>query len=112
MSTASGDEYLVVDSTSVRTEGAAVVSRKPPVAQWPYLLVCLIALGGLGLVGLGMLREGLLGLALSMAVAGIARLVLPTTTAGWLGTRSRGLDAMVFATLAVALGAVTLLLSA
>lgn len=112
MSTASGDEYLIADPANLiaAADPAVTPVEHTPTSQWPYLLVSLIAVGGLGLIAIGLLRQGLLGLTLAMAVAAGVRLMLPTTTAGWLGSRSRTIDAAVFAGLAAALGTVTLLL--
>jgi hypothetical protein len=112
MSTASGDEYLVADSTALqasRQVAAPAVEKSPP-AQWPYLVICLFASVGLILIALGSVSEGLTGLALAMGVASVVRLVLPSTTAGWLTSRSRVVDVGLFAALGLALGAVTYLL--
>lgn len=113
MSTASGDEYLVVDSSALLAAADVEVSQpvvaKAPVAQWPFLLVAVLAVGGLLLIGTGSLRHGLTGLVVAMGLATLLRLVLPTATAGWLTSRSRLVDAAGFALLAGALGGVTLL---
>ncbi len=112
MSTASGDEYLVADSASLPAARHVVAPavEKTPAAQWPYLVVSLVASVGLVLIALGSLREGLIGLALAMGVASVVRLVLPSTTAGWLTSRSRLVDVGLFAGLGLALVAVTYLL--
>jgi hypothetical protein len=89
---------------------AAPAVEKTPAAQWPYLVVSLVASVGMVLIALGSLREGLIGLALAMGLASGVRLVLPSTTAGWLTSRSRLVDAGLFAALGLALGAVTYLL--
>lgn len=112
MSTASGDEYLIAESATLiaAADAPATPVGASPTSQWPYLLVSVIAVAGLGLIAIGLLREGLLALTAALAVAAGVRLVLPSATAGWLSSRSRTIDAGVFAGLAAALGAVTLML--
>jgi Protein of unknown function (DUF3017) len=114
MSTASGDDYLVADPatllTAADTSAPLAGEAKAPTAQWPFLIVAAVAVFGLGLITTGSLQQGLAGLVAAMALAALLRLVLPTATAGWLGSRSRGADVAGFAVLAVALGTVTLLL--
>jgi hypothetical protein len=115
MSAAPGDDYLVADSAALL--GAAelpipevAVEPKAPVAQWPFLIVAIVAVGALVLIGTGSMLQGLAGLVVATGLAALLRLVLPTRTAGWLASRSRGLDVAGFVVLAVALGGVTLLL--
>ncbi len=115
MSAAPGDDYLVADSAALL--GAAelpisevAVEPREPVAQWPFLIVAIVALGALVLIGTGSMLQGLAGLVVATGLAALLRLVLPTRTAGWLASRSRGLDVAGFVVLAVALGGVTLLL--
>ncbi len=115
MSTASGDEYLVADSATLLSTaelpaGAIDITPREPTAQWPFLLVAIVSLGGLVLIGTGSLRQGLVGLVVGISLASLLRLVLPTRTAGWLVSRSRWFDAAGFALLAGALAGVTLLL--
>ena len=73
-------------------------------------VVAIVALGALVLIGTGSMLQGLAGLVVATGLAALLRLVLPTRTAGWLASRSRGLDVAGFVVLAVALGGVTLLL--
>jgi hypothetical protein len=115
MSAAPGDEYLVADSAALL--GAAelpvptvAVEPSEPPAQWPFLIVAIVAVGSLLLIAVGSLLQGLAGLVVATALAALLRLVLPTRTAGWLASRSRGLDVAGFVAIAVALGGVTLLL--
>jgi hypothetical protein len=115
MSAASGDEYLVADSATLLgaaeiPAGAISVTPQEPTAQWPFLLVAVVSLGGLVLIGTGSLLQGLVGLAVAICLASLLRLVLPARTAGWLVSRSRFFDAAGFAVLAGALAGVTLLL--
>ncbi len=113
MSAASGDEYLVADSATLLAVPESVpqsIVAKPPTAQWPFLLVAAVALGGLVLIGVGSLQQGLVGMVVAMALAALLRLMLPVTTAGWLTSRSRMVDVAGFALLAAGLGAVTLML--
>ena len=115
MSAAPGDEYFVADSAALLGAAelpvpAAAVEAKAPPAQWPFLLVALVGLGALVLIAAGSLLQGLAGLVVATGLAALLRLVLPTRTAGWLASRSRGLDVAGFAALAHALGGVTLLL--
>ena len=114
MSTASGDEYLVADpATLLGAADSAVavdVEAKAPAAQWPFLIVAVVALVGLGLIATGSLQQGLAGLVVAMALSALLRLALPWATAGWLVSRSRTVDVAGFAVLAAALGVVTLLL--
>ena len=86
------------------------VEPKAPVAQWPFLIVAILAIGGLVLIGTGSMLQGLAGLVVATGLAALLRLVLPTRTAGWLASRSRALDVTGFVVLALALGGVTLLL--
>jgi hypothetical protein len=115
MSAAPGDEYLVADSATLLGAAelpvpAVAIEPKEPTAQWPFLLVAIVAIGGLSLIGAGSLLQGLAGLVVATGLAALLRLVLPTRTAGWLASRSRGLDVAGFVVLALALGGVTLLL--
>lgn len=112
MSAASGDEYLVADSSALLAGpvAAPVPVAEPPAAQWPFLLVSVLGVAGMVLIAFGSVRTGLFGLAAALGLAGALRLVLPTTTAGWLASRPRMVDVCVFAILAGSLAAVTVLL--
>ena len=61
--------------------------RNPLLRNGQNLVICLFASVGLILIALGSVSEGLTGLALAMGVASVVRLVLPSTTAGWLTSR-------------------------
>ncbi|MFN8184313.1 MAG: DUF3017 domain-containing protein [Candidatus Nanopelagicales bacterium] len=114
MSAASGDEYLVADSAAVlgaaEIPAVAIAPAQEPPAQWPFLLVAVVTLGGLALIGTGSLLQGLVGLVVAISLAALLRLVLPARTAGWLVSRSRWFDVGGFALLAGGLAGVTLLL--
>ena len=115
MSAASGDEYLIADRATLLGSaeipvGAVEMPPPAPTAQWPFLLVAVVTLGGLALIGTGSLLQGLVGLVVAISLAGLLRLVLPARTAGWLVSRSRTLDVAGFAMLAGALAGVTVLL--
>ncbi len=106
MSTASGDDYLVVG------ESPAVVSiPETRTWQWPFLLVVGVGLLALGLIATGRLQQGVLVMAVAVGLAGLLRLVLPARTAGWLVSRSRTLDAALSFALAAALAATVYLLT-
>lgn len=111
MSTAPGDDYLLVDATALLGAADSAPARPTdPPAQWPFLLVGLVALVGLLFVAAGSLLQGLYGLVVAMSLAALLRLVLPTRTVGWLASRSRVFDAGGFAVLALGLAAATVLL--
>lgn len=105
MSTASSDEYLVGDAAI-----SASLDEKPPRLQWPFLIVAVLAMGGLALFALGSLNRGIAALVLSMGLAAALRLVLPSATAGWLASRSRSVDVLCFAGLAAGLAGTLMLL--
>lgn len=105
MSTASGDEYLVAPDLPAR-----VAIPEPRATQWPFLLVIVVGVVGLGLIALGQLQQGVVGLAVAVGLAALLRLVLPERTAGWLVSRHRALDVLGFAALATALVATVFLL--
>ncbi len=112
MSAASGEDYLVSDSAVLlgAVEAPAQAPAQAPRAQWPFVLVSVVALAGLTLVLFDSLQQGLLGLTLALGLAAVMRLVLPSRTAGWLASRTRIVDVGLLATLAASLCAVTLLL--
>lgn len=111
MSTAPGDDYLVVDTTALLGAADSAPARPAdPPAQWPFLLVALVGLVGLVFIATGSLLQGLNGLIVTMSLAALLRLVLPTRTAGWLASRGRVFDAAGFAVLALGLAAATVLL--
>ena len=115
MSAASGDEYLIAESATLLgaaeiPAGAIGTTPPEPTAQWPFLLVAVVTLGGLLLIWTGSLPQGLMGLVVAISLAALLRLVLPARTAGWLVSRSRWFDAAGFALLAGALAGVTVLL--
>ena len=105
MSTASGDDYLVTPEAP-----ALVTLPETRVTQWPFWLVTMVGIVGLGLIALGQAQQGILGLVVAMGLAGVLRLVLPTRNAGWLVSRSRGIDVAGFAVLAAGLAATLFLL--
>ena len=115
MSAAPGDDYLVADSAAVLVAAdiavpEVAVEPNAPAAQWPFLIVAILGIGGLFLIGTGSMLQGLAGLVVATGLAALLRLVLPTRTSGWLASRSRALDVTGFVVLALALGGVTLLL--
>lgn len=110
MSTASSDDYFVADASPlmVTVEASApAVSRN---AHLPSVVVLMGAFVGLALIAMGSLREGLIGLTVSLALASVLRLLLPGAAAEWLSSRTRIIDSGLMAALAGSLGAVTLLL--
>lgn len=105
MSTASGDEYLVApDSPTLVAVGESRAT------QWPFFLVAVLALAGLGLIAVGRVQQGIAGLVVAFGLAAVLRLVLPARTAGWLASRSRGIDSAAFAVLAAGLAATVYLI--
>lgn len=112
MSTASGDEYMVAESSTRPGAGSAVAGARPSRHQWPFALVAALTVVGLALTATGGLEQGLLVLAAAMSSAAALRLLLPGGSAGWLASRSRPVDAVLFAALAAGLAAVVLLLRA
>jgi hypothetical protein len=105
MSTASGDDYLVAPELPAR-----VAVPETRVTQWPFLLVVVVGLGGLALIALGRLQQGVVGLAVAVGLAALLRLLLPERTAGWLVSRHRLLDVAALAVMALALVATVFLL--
>jgi hypothetical protein len=108
MSAASGEDYLVSDSAALL--GTVEAPAEAPRAQWPFVIVAVVALAGIVLIAFDSLQQGLLGLALALALAAVMRLVLPARTAGWLASRTRMVDVGLLAALGASLCAVTLLL--
>ncbi len=92
----------------VRDEALADESQAP--RRYPstkggmvYLLVLGIALVGLLMAWFGSWRVGVQVFAGSLAVAGVARLLLPIRDAGMLAVRNKYLDVFVFVAAAVGL---------
>lgn len=113
MSTASGDDYIVVEPGALVVTDQAVVDAadRSPRFQWPFLLVAVVGLFSLVLVALGNLREGMAGIVLALVLATALRLVLPTRTAGWLCSRGRAVDTCCLAAAAIGLAGTLFLLS-
>lgn len=112
MNAASSDEYFVSDARPLMGTVVAPAARVTTShsAHWASLVVFMGTLAGLVLIAMGSLREGLIGLAFSLTLASVMRLLLPGTAAQWLSSRTRIIDAGLLAAFAGSLGAVTLLL--
>jgi len=108
MSAASGEDYLVSDSAALL--GTVEAPAQTPRAQWPFLIIAVVASAGLVLIALESMQEGLLGLTLALGLGAVMRLVLPSRTAGWLASRTRPVDVGLLAALSASLCAVTVLL--
>lgn len=68
----------------------------------------LVLIGGLALIATDRVRPGALAVAGALALAAALRAVLPSRVAGGLGVRSRGVDVLIMAGLALALAVIAL----
>jgi hypothetical protein len=70
--------------------------------QWPLASSLAVVVGGLLVVAGGHFRRGTLVLAFGVALALFLRILLPSAEAGLLAVRSKRVDVVVLATLALA----------
>jgi len=82
--------------------GAAKLLRAAA-GEWPFAVVFVCAIGGIGLVTLGALQHGLIVLAGAMLIGSVLRFALPAARVGLLAVRRRGVDVITMALLGVVL---------
>jgi hypothetical protein len=76
--------------------------------EWPITVVTAVMLAGLVVVGSGHFRRGTIVLSFGIALALFLRLLLSTSDAGLLAVRSKTIDVVVLAVLAVGTTALAL----
>ena len=75
--------------------------------EWPFATVFAVALGAVALIALGNLEHGVLILGCALLLGSVLRFALPTSRAGLLAIRGRGVDVVTIGLL----GLVMLILS-
>ena len=76
--------------------------------EWPITVVTAVMLAGLVVVGSGHFRRGTIVLSFGIALALFLRLLLSTSDAGLFAVRSKTIDVVVLAVLAVGTTALAL----
>lgn len=76
--------------------------------EWPIAVVLAVVAAGLGVVALGYFRRGTVVLAFGVTLALFLRLLLRNEDAGMLQVRSKRIDVVCLAVLAVAVGVLAL----
>ena len=77
--------------------------RRVNLTQWPITVVLLGVALSLGVVAFGSFRRGSIMLSAFVTLALFLRLLLPDAEAGWLVIRSKRIDVVVLAALAIGL---------
>jgi Protein of unknown function (DUF3017) len=94
---------MAQDRTTRRRTTVAPRARPRRFAEWPFVLVLLVAAGAMTLVATNHVKRGCVILGLAMGLAAVLRAVLPARVAGLLVVRSRAFDIVATATLGVVL---------